>query len=77
MFMCIARMLSQLTDSIRGQFLVILIRKYACDVSVMTLLRSQTLGNSSTALRNEVLEVHSTEWLKKHLSYLSDCKCHK
>ena len=77
MYMDIARMLNQLTDSIRAQFPVILTRKYACDVSVTTLLRSRTLGNSPTALRNEILEVHSAEWLRKHLSYLSDCKRHK
>ena len=74
---CIARILSQLTDSIRAYFPAISTRKYACDVSVTTLLRSRTLGNSPTALQNEILEVHSGEWLRKQLSYLSDCKRHK
>ena len=77
MYMHIARMLCQLTDSIQAHFLVILTRKYPCDVSVITLLRSQTLGNSPTTLHSEILEVQSEEWLRKHLSYLSDCKRHK
>ena len=31
------------------------------------------MGNSPTALRMNVLEVHSEEWLKKQLMYLGDC----
>ena len=57
----ITRMLSQLTDSIQTRFPAILTRKYACDLAVISLLRSRMLGNSPTALRNSLLEVHSAE----------------
>ena len=40
------------TDGVRGRFPVLLTHKYACDMSVVALLRSCTLGNSPTALRN-------------------------
>ena len=73
----LASMMSQLRDSIRAYFPAILTRKYACDLSIIGLLRGRTLGNSPTALRNGILEVHSEEWLKKQLSYMSDCERHK
>ena len=65
------RMLDQLPDGVRSRFPVVLTRKYACDISVV---RSRTLGNSLTALRNEVQELHSEEWLQRHIS---DCERHK
>ena len=68
------RLLSQLTSDVRAWFPAILTRKYA---SVVTLFRARTLGNSSTALTNNLLEVHSEEWLRRNLSYLGDCYRHK
>ena len=68
------RMLSQLPDGVRAHFPVILTRKYACDRAVIGLLRNRTLGNSSTALRNNLQEVHCEEWLRKQLCYLTDCE---
>ena len=70
-------MLSQVTDSIRTQFPAILTCKYACDLAVISLLRSRTLGNSPTALRKSLLKIHSAEWLKKQLMYMSACEHHK
>ena len=67
-------MLSQLPDGVRAHFPVILTRKYACDRAVIGLFRSRTLGNSSTALRNNLQEVHCEEWLRKQLCYLTDCE---
>ena len=72
-----ARILEQLTDNVRVQFPVVLTHKFACDVAVISLLRSRTLGNSPTALRNSILEVHSEQWLKKSISYMSYCERHK
>ena len=46
------RILCQLSDGVRARFPVLLTHKYACDKSVVALLRSRTLGNSPTALRN-------------------------
>ena len=64
--------LNQLTESRLGLFPAILTRKYACDVAVVSLLRGRTLGNSPTALRNAIMEVHSEEWMRKQLRYLDD-----
>ena len=71
------RILDQLPDSVRARFPVVLTYKYACDRAVVCLLRARTLGNSPTALRQNVLEVHSQEWLKRQLMYLGDCARHK
>ena len=70
-------MLNQLTSDVCAWFPAVLTYKCACDQAVVTLFRARTLGNSSTALRNNILEVHSEEWLKKQLSYLGDCHRHK
>lgn len=72
-----SRILSQLSDGVKAHFPVILTRMYACDISVISLLRSRTLGNSPSAFRNSLLEVHSEEWLRRQLVYLQDCKRHK
>ena len=73
----INRMLSQLTEDVRMQFPAILTRKYTCDLAIIALLRSRTLGNSPTALRNSIREIHFGEWLKKQLVYTSACERHK
>ena len=70
------RMLAQLSPGVRAQFPAILTRKYACDEAVVSLLRNRTLGNSPTALRNSICELHSEEWLRRQVSYLSDCQRH-
>ncbi len=71
------RMLEQLSAGIRAYFPAVLTRKYACDQSVITMLRSRTLGNSPTALCNNVMEVHSEEWTRRVINYLSDCNRHR
>ena len=71
------RILDLLPDGVRNKFPVILTYKYACDVSVISLLRSRTLGNSPSALQNNICELHSEEWMRKCVSYLSACKQHR
>ncbi len=71
------RMLDQLAAGVRAQFPATLTYRYACDNSIMSLLRARTLGNSPTALCNNLMEVHSEEWLRRQLGYLSDCVRHK
>ena len=71
------RMLSQLSDGVRARFPVLMTRKYACDESVTAALRSRTVGNSPTALRNTLHELHSEEWLRRQLDYLSCCHRHQ
>jgi len=68
--------MNQLVDAKRAHFPAVLTYKKACDWSVIIMLRGHTLGNSSFALCNGILEIHSEEWLKKNLIYLSNCKAH-
>ena len=69
--------MNQLVDAKRAHFPAVLTYKKACDWSVITMLRERTLGNSSSALRNGILEVHTEEWLRRNLIYLNDCKAHR
>ena len=71
-----ARILDQLPYPLRLKFPAILTYKYACDYSVISLLRSRTLGNSPTALQNNLQELHSECWLRRHAEYLRDCIQH-
>ena len=67
------RMVTQLGDGVRVHFPVTLTCHYARDTSIISLLRAWTLGNSASALCNNLLEDHSEEWLTQKLGYLSDC----
>ena len=71
-----ARILDQLPYPVRLKFPAVLTYKYACDYSVISLLRSRTLGNSPTALHNNLHELHSECWLRKHAEYLRNCVQH-
>ena len=71
------RIVQQLGDGTRSQFPAVLTRKYACDKTVVSFLRPRSLGNSSTALCNNIHEAHSEMWLHQQLSYLSDCQLYK
>ena len=52
-------------------------RKFACDQAVVALMRARTMGNSPTAVFNDVWELHSEEWMRRTIMYLDDCKRHK
>ena len=65
------RLLEQLTDDIRVLFPVALTYKYACDVSVASLPRARSLGNSSTSIQKKIHELHSEEWMHKCIAFLS------
>ena len=71
------RMLKQLTDGVRCRFPVFFTHKFACDMAVVTLLRARIAGNTPTTMRNNLHELHSEEWLKKELAYLTECKQHQ
>ena len=71
------RILEQLPDGLQTRFPVVLTHKFACDVAVVSLLPSRSLGNSSMALHNNILELHSEEWSCWYLWYLSDCDRHR
>ena len=55
--------LSQLDAGHHCQFPTVLTYRGTCDLRVITLLRSQTLGNSSALSQHILDELHSEEWL--------------
>ncbi|CAL8310590.1 unnamed protein product [Gadus morhua 'NCC'] len=65
--------LDQLSLPLRGEFRLILTRKYACDIRVIRMLRERTLGNSSTRLAKQLRENHGEEWLQRVARYLEVC----
>lgn len=69
-----SRVVEQLPLDLRSRFPAVLTHKFACDKSVVALMRSRTMGNSPTALCHTISEEHSTEWMTRSVSYLSDCK---
>ncbi|WAR12544.1 hypothetical protein MAR_026724, partial [Mya arenaria] len=66
--------LNQLDVAHRNLFSAVLTYKYACDVTVVTLLRTRGQGNSANQLRRKLEEEHSQEWMTKTLHYLADCQ---
>lgn len=72
-----SRLLGQLPDAIKMRFPIVLTRKFACDQAVVALMRARTMGNSPTAVFNDVWELHSEEWIRRTIMYLDDCKRHK
>ena len=66
--------IKQLDVSRRCQFPVILTYRYACDESVVTLLRTRGLGNSPFQLQRKLQEQHHRTWTKQTTIYLSDYK---
>ncbi|CAB1435053.1 unnamed protein product [Pleuronectes platessa] len=45
-------------------------------VQCVTFLKPRTVGNSSSYLQQALEEVHSEEWGRRTVEYLSDCKLH-
>jgi hypothetical protein len=72
-----ACLLFQLPDAYQVRFPVILTRKYACDRAVVNLMRTRTLVNSPTAVCHDVHEMQTEDWMRRTISYLTDCKRHK
>jgi hypothetical protein len=71
------RLLQKLPDDVNARFPIVLTRKFAADQSIVALLRASLIGNSPTALCNDVRELHTEEWMRNTVAYLSDCKRHK
>lgn len=69
-----SRVVQQLPLDLRSRFPAVLTHKFACDKAVVAIMRSRTVGNSPTALCHTISEGHSTEWMNRSISYLSDCK---
>ena len=69
-----ARIIKNLPFYHQVQFPAILTSKYACDKSLINLMKSRTLGNSSHALMNSLQEAHSEHWMKCNIEYLASCE---
>lgn len=64
------RLRDQLPIHLSCQFPIIMTWKSACDTSVVSMLRSRTLGNSPTAHYHNILEMHSDTHMRNTLTYL-------
>ena len=71
------RVIEQLPSYLKEKFPAVLTLKNACDKKVITFMRSRTLGNSTHALRNIILEMHSEGWIRQNLDYLTRCTKYK
>ena len=68
------RRLQQLLVDVGSLFPVVLTYQcWKCDVSVVSMLRARSVGNSSTALQKKIKELHSEDWMRKTISYLVNC----
>ena len=70
------RIMEQLPYVLRSRFPAVLTYKYACDRSVVSMLRSRTVGKSPSALQAMLLELHMENWLRKQTEYLNECLLH-
>jgi len=68
-----SRIINQLPFYLQVQFPAVLTSKYACDNSVITLMKSRKLSN----LVRMLLEMHSEQWIKNHMEYLEMCEKYK
>ncbi|TDH00137.1 hypothetical protein EPR50_G00184770 [Perca flavescens] len=69
--------LKQLDPSHRYKFPAVLTTHLALDRRCVAMLRPRTLGNSSSYLQQALQEIHSEEWARRTIDYLTDCEVHK
>ncbi|XP_078657398.1 uncharacterized protein LOC144903286 isoform X1 [Branchiostoma floridae x Branchiostoma belcheri] len=69
--------LNQLDPYHRSLFPAVLTKYQALDKKCITLMKPRTQGNSSSLTQQALEEVHSEEWGRRCLQYLSDCEIHK
>lgn len=69
--------LSQLDVAHRSTFPAVLTAQLALDRKCVTCLRPRTTGNSSSYIQAAMEEVHSEEWARRAIHYLSDCQHHQ
>ncbi|KAL6469904.1 hypothetical protein MHYP_G00210230 [Metynnis hypsauchen] len=66
--------LNQLALPHWSEFRIILIHKYACDISIIRMINERTLVNSSHRLLKQLKENHSEEWLICLARYFGECE---
>ncbi|RXN26736.1 Carboxyl-terminal PDZ ligand of neuronal nitric oxide synthase [Labeo rohita] len=72
-----SEILKQLDPSHRNKFPAVLTTHLALDRKCVTLLKPRTAGNSSSYLQQALEEIHSEEWARWTVDYLTDCELHK
>ena len=69
--------LNQLDPSHRAIFPAVLSKKLALDRKCLTLLKPRIFGNSSSYVKKALEEIHSEEWGRQTIKYLTACKLHR
>ena len=69
--------INQLDPYHRNLFPAVLTKNDALDKKCVTLMKPRTLGNSSSFIQQAIHEIHSENWVKQCLNYLTDCDLHK
>ena len=70
-------LLNQLDPSHRAIFPAVLSEKLALDRKCLTLLKPRTFGNSSSYVKKALEEIHSEEWGRQTIKYLTACKLNR
>ena len=70
-------LLKQLDPSHRAIFPAVLTEKLALDRKCLTLLKPRTFGNSSSYVKKALEEIHSEEWGRRTVRYLTACNLHQ
>ncbi|XP_063969451.1 uncharacterized protein LOC129281451 isoform X1 [Lytechinus pictus] len=66
--------LDQLDPCHRIQFQVVLTYRFACDMSIITMMRDRSRGNSPLQMLRKLRETHTVAWLRKTALYLCAVK---
>ena len=71
------RLISQLADHVAARFPCLLTYKFACDKSVIIMMRSRHIGNSAASIMKMIEENHTESYLKLQLQYMGDYKSYQ
>ena len=66
-----------MASHVAARFLCVLTYKFACDKSVVVLMRSRTVGNSAASVMKKIEENHEDESLNAHVRYLGDYESYR
>ncbi|XP_053406185.1 uncharacterized protein LOC123525390 [Mercenaria mercenaria] len=69
--------LTQLDSGHRNVFPAILTTRLALDRKCVSFMKPRTLGNSSSYLKQAVEEIHSEDWGRRAIQYMSACELHQ
>ena len=72
-----SRLLSQLPNHIATRLPCRLTHNFACDKSVVIMMRSRHNGNSAASVMRMIEENHIEQYLKLQLQYMVGCKIYQ